>query len=79
MLEPGTVLTIAPTLSFTLRVQNQKAQEWLLTARDQAVISIDISCYLKLSHNLVASCGSGTSSRPVAHKTYCLLPVVDRI
>lgn len=79
VLEPGTVLTTAPTVSFTLRVQKEKAQGWLLTAREQAVVSIDTSCYLKLSHNLFAPCSSGTSSGPPAHETYCLLLVVDKI
>lgn len=54
VLEPGTVLTTALTVSFTLGVQ--RAQGCLLTAREQAVVSIDIFCYLKLSHNLIALC-----------------------
>lgn len=79
VLEPGTVPTSAPAVSFTLGLQKEKAPGWLLTARDQAVGSIAISCCLKLSHNLIAPCSSGTSSGPAAHETYCLLLVVVKI
>lgn len=79
VLEPGMTPTTAPTVSFTLRVQKEKAQGWLLTAKEQAVISADISCYLKLSHNLIAPCSSGTSIGPSAHETCCLLLVANKI
>lgn len=61
-----------------LRVQKGKAKEWILTAKEQTVISTDTSCYLKLSHNLIAPCSSGTSIGPSAHETYCLLIVAKK-
>jgi len=79
VLEPGTVRTTVPTASFTLMVQKEKAQGQLLTAREQAIVSIAISSYLKPSHNLIAPYNSGTSNRPAARATYCLLLVVDKI
>lgn len=79
VLEPGTVLTTVPPVSFILRVQKEKAQGWLLTAGELAVVSAEIFCYLKLTHSLIAPCCSGTSSRPAAHETWCLIPLRDRI
>lgn len=70
--------TTAPAVSFTLSVQKEKAKGWLLTEKEQAVISVDISCYLKLSHNLITPCSSGTSIGPSAQETYCLLFVAKK-
>lgn len=37
-----------------------------MTVRKQAVVPIDISCYLKLSHNFIVPWSPGTCSRPAA-------------